>query len=65
MKDIGVVNEASGEPRPAAVSGGRQRLDEMIAEGQAAEVLLTAARDFAFPHALVVINPSPLSGAKG
>ena len=62
MNDIGVVNEAwANDACPAP--GGRQRLDEMIAEGQAAEVLLMAARDFR--HALVVINPSPLLGAKG
>jgi hypothetical protein len=37
----------------------------MIAEGQAAEVHLTAARGFPFAQALVIITASPLEGAKG
>jgi holo-[acyl-carrier protein] synthase len=65
MNDIGVLNEASGEPASTCTPGGRQRLDEMIAEGQAAEVLLTTARDFSFAQALVIITAKPLEGAKG
>ena len=41
MKDIGVVNNASGAPTLALTGGAKQRLDEMIPEGHAAAVHLT------------------------
>jgi holo-[acyl-carrier protein] synthase len=65
MKDIGVVNKASGEPTLALTGGARQRLDEMIPKGHVAEVLLTMTDDFPFAQAFVIITARPLEGAKG
>ena len=65
MKDIGVVNKASGEPTLHLTGGARLRLDEMTPEGHAAEVLLTMTDDFPFAQAFVIITAKPLQGAKG
>jgi holo-[acyl-carrier protein] synthase len=65
MKDIGVVNKASGEPTLHLSGGARLRLDEMTPEGHAAEVLLTMTDDFPFAQAFVIITAKPLQGAKG
>ena len=65
MKDIGVVNKASGEPTLALTGGAKQRLDEMVPEGHAAEVLLTMTDDYPFAQAFVIITVKPIEGAKG
>jgi holo-[acyl-carrier protein] synthase len=65
MKDIGVVNKASGEPTLALTGGARRRLDEMVPEGHAAEVLLTMTDDYPFAQAFVIITAKPIEGALG
>ncbi len=65
MKDIGVVNKASGEPTLALTGGAKERLDEMVPEGHAAEVLLTMTDDYPFAQAFVIITAKPIQGAEG
>ena len=65
MKDIGVVNKASGEPTIALTGGAKQRLDEMTPAGHAAEILLTMTDDHPFAQAFVIITARPLQGAEG
>jgi holo-[acyl-carrier protein] synthase len=62
MKDIGVVNKASGEPTLALAGGAKQRLDEMTPEGHAAEVLLTMTDDHPFAQAFVILVAKPIEG---
>src|SRR5436190_21276020 len=54
MKDIGVINKASGAPTLSLTGGAKQRLDEMIPEGHAAEVHLTMTDDHPFAQAFVI-----------
>ena len=61
MKDIGVVNKASGQPTLALTGGAKQRLDDMMPEGHAAEVHLTMTDDHPFAQAFVVITAVPRS----
>ena len=65
MKDIGVVNKASGEPTLALSGGAKQRLDDMIPQGHAASIHLTMTDDHPFALAVVVITASPVQGATG
>ena len=60
MKDIGVVNARSGAPTLALTGGARQRLDELVPEGHAAEVHLTMTDDHPFAQAFVIITASPI-----
>jgi holo-[acyl-carrier protein] synthase len=59
MKDIGVVNAPSGAPTLALTGGARQRLDELVPEGHAAEVHLTMTDDHPFAQAFVIITAFP------
>ena len=61
MKDIGVVNKASGAPTLSLTGGAKQRLDEMIPEGHAAEVHLTMTDDHPFAQAFVIITAIPIA----
>src|SRR5215218_3879753 len=63
MKDIGVVNKASGEPTLSLTGGAKERLDAMIPEGHAAEVHLTMTDDHPFAQAFVIITARPVQGA--
>jgi holo-[acyl-carrier protein] synthase len=65
MKDIGVVNKASGEPTLKLTGGAKERLEEMVPEGHAAEVLLTMTDDYPFAQAFVIITARPIEGARG
>ena len=65
MKDIGVVNKASGEPTLALTGGAKRRLDEMIPEGHAAMIHLTLTDDHPFAQAFVIITAIPTEGSKG
>jgi holo-[acyl-carrier protein] synthase len=65
MRDIGVVNKASGEPTLHLTGGAKQRLDDMTPAGHAAEVHLTMTDDHPFAQAFVIITARPLEGAKG
>ena len=60
MKDIGVVNKASGEPTLALSGGAKQRLDDMTPQGHAASIHLTMTDDHPFALAFVVIVAVPL-----
>src|SRR5687768_1863567 len=61
MKDIGVVNKASGEPTLALTGGAKQRLDDMTPEGHAAEIHLTMTDDHPFAQAFVIITAIPIA----
>jgi holo-[acyl-carrier protein] synthase len=65
MKDIGVVNKASGAPTLALTGGAKRRLDELTPEGHAAQIHLTMTDDHPFAQAFVIITASPIEGAKG
>jgi holo-[acyl-carrier protein] synthase len=59
MRDIGVVNHASGEPTLHLTGGAQERLDAMIPEGHAARIHLTMTDDHPFALAVVVIEAVP------
>jgi len=59
MRDIGVVNMASGEPTLRLTGGAKERLDAMIPEGHAARIHLTMTDDHPFALAFVVISAVP------
>jgi holo-[acyl-carrier protein] synthase len=59
MRDIGVVNLASGEPMLQLTGGAKERLDAMIPEGHAARIHLTMTDDHPFALAVVVISAIP------
>ena len=61
MKDIGVINKASGAPTLSLSGGAKKRLDEMIPEGHAAEVHLTMTDDHPFAQAFVIITAIPIA----
>lgn len=65
MRDIGVVNKSSGQPTLHLTGGAKQRLDDMIPAGHAAEVHLTMTDDHPFAQAFVIITATPIEGAKG
>ncbi|MBA3675932.1 MAG: holo-ACP synthase [Sphingosinicella sp.] len=65
MRDIGVVNKASGEPTLRLTGGAKQRLDDMIPEGHAANIHLTMTDDHPFAQAFVIITATPTQGGKG
>ena len=65
LRDIGVVNKASGEPTLALTGGARQRLDDMTPAGHAAHIYLTMTDDHPFAQAFVIITATPIQGAKG
>lgn len=56
MKDIGVVNQASGAPTLALTGGAKERLDAMMPEGHAAVVHLTMTDDHPWAQAFVIIT---------
>ena len=59
MKDIGVVNKASGEPTLALTGGAKERLDAITPPGHAAHVHLTMTDDHPFALAVVIITALP------
>ncbi len=61
MKDIGVVNAASGAPTLALAGGAKARLDAMVPSGYAARIHLTLTDDHPWAQAFVVIEALPLS----
>ena len=65
MRDIGVVNKASGQPTLHLTGGAKQRLDDMTPSGHAVEVHLTMTDDHPFAQAFVIITASPIEGATG
>jgi holo-[acyl-carrier protein] synthase len=59
MKDIGVVNLASGAPTLALTGGAAARLDAMVPRGHVARVHLTMTDDHPWAQAFVVIEALP------
>ena len=60
MRDIGVVNAASGAPTLALTGGAQARLDAMVPDGHAARVHLTMTDDHPWAQAFVVIEAIPV-----
>lgn len=56
MKDIGVVNKASGEPTLQLTGGAKERLDAITPPGHAARIHLTMTDDHPFAMAVVIIE---------
>ena len=56
MKDIGVVNAASGAPTLALAGGAKAALDALVPEGHGARVHLTMTDDHPWAQAFVVIE---------
>ncbi|MFS0773702.1 holo-ACP synthase [Sphingomonas sp. 1P08PE] len=56
MRDIGVVNAASGAPTLALTGGAKARLDALVPHGMAARVHLTMTDDLPWAQAFVVIE---------
>jgi holo-[acyl-carrier protein] synthase len=65
MRDIGVVNAASGAPTLALTGGAKARLDAITPAGHFAEVHLTMTDDHPFALAFVVISAIPLNRSPG
>ena len=59
MKDIGVVNMASGQPTLQLTGGAKARLDALTPPGHAATVHLTMTDDHPFAMAVVIITAMP------
>ncbi|MGQ0590373.1 MAG: holo-ACP synthase [Sphingosinicella sp.] len=59
MKDIGVVNLASGAPTLALSGGAKERLDALIPPGHAPRIHLTMTDDHPFAMAVVIIEALP------
>jgi holo-[acyl-carrier protein] synthase len=59
MKDIGVVNLASGQPTLALTGGAKQRLDALVPAGHRAHIHLTMTDDHPFAMAVVIIEILP------
>lgn len=60
MKDIGVVNAASGAPTLALTGGAAARLASLIPAGHEAAVHLTLTDDHPWAQAFVIIEARPL-----
>jgi holo-[acyl-carrier protein] synthase len=60
MKDIGVVNAASGAPTLNLTGGAKARLDAMVPPGHKAVVHLTLTDDHPWAQAFVIIEALPL-----
>ena len=59
MRDIGVVNAASGAPTLALTGGAAARLDALIPAGHGARVHLTMTDDHPWAQAFVIIEAFP------
>ena len=60
MKDIGVVNLASGMPTLRLTGGARARLDALAPEGHAIDIHLTMTDDHPWAQALVILSARKL-----
>ncbi len=59
MKDIGVVNAASGAPTLALTGGAAERLAQIVPEGHEARIHLTLTDDHPWAQALIIIEALP------
>ena len=55
MKDIGVVNLASGQPTLHLSGGAKARLDELSPEGHAVDIHLTLTDEYPWAQAFVML----------
>ncbi len=60
MKDIGVVNLASGAPTLQLSGGARARLDALAPEGHAIDIHLTMTDDHPWAQAFVILTARKL-----
>ena len=60
MKDIGVVNLASGQPTIHATGGARARLDALAPPGHAVDIHLTMTDDHPWAQAFVILTARKL-----
>ena len=60
MKDIGVVNLASGMPTLRLTGGARARLDALAPEGHAIDIHLTMTDDHPWAQAFVILSARKL-----
>ncbi len=60
MKDIGVVNAASGAPTLSLIGGAKARLDAMTPAGYEARIHLTLTDDHPWAQAFVIIEALPV-----
>jgi holo-[acyl-carrier protein] synthase len=60
MKDIGVVNLASGQPTIVATGGARARLDALAPDGHAIDIHLTMTDDHPWAQAFVILTARKL-----
>ena len=60
MKDIGVVNAASGAPTIVATGGARARLDALAPDGHALDIHLTMTDDHPWAQAFVILTARKL-----
>ncbi len=60
MKDIGVVNAASGAPTLALTGGAKARLDAVVPSGYEAHIHLTLTDDHPWAQAFVIIEARPI-----
>jgi holo-[acyl-carrier protein] synthase len=63
MKDIGVINAASGAPTLALTGGAKARLDAMTPSGYEARIHLTLTDDHPWAQAFVIIEAIEISKA--
>ena len=61
MRDIGVVNAASGQPTLLLTGGARARLDAITPAGHVARVHLTMTDDHPWAQAFVIVEATPES----
>ncbi len=60
MKDIGVVNLASGAPTLRLTGGAKARLDALATEGHAIDIHLTMTDDHPWAQAFVILTARKL-----
>ena len=60
MKDIGVVNLASGQPTLKLTGGAKARLDALAPEGHAVDIHLTMTDDHPWAQAFVILTARKL-----
>jgi holo-[acyl-carrier protein] synthase len=60
LKDIGVVNLASGAPTLALTGGAKAKLDAMTPPGHAVDIHVTLADDHPWAQAFVILYARPV-----
>ena len=59
LKDIGVVNLASGQPTLKLEGGAARRLAELIPAGMVAHIALTMTDEYPLAEAVVIVSARP------